>query len=180
MVYGTAEDTIGYMRGKRLLASTCCGEGDDNITDDIDGSSTAEEATDPDTIVEDVVSHFTPSCIPIEPRQCDKDEDTTVEEFFKKGCSCIKWNGKECFQQFPLHYFKSTRLAMRDLDRDQLDMVLMGQILAFSNTSKMVVTECRHIPTERKKLYTSDFFHQGKAVCVRLYGNGQGLPDSSL
>ena len=75
----------------------------------------------------------------LELHPCDIDEDRVVEEFMRRGCSCTKWDGKPCSQQFTTEYVKSLRLSFKELTRNELDLVLMGQLMATANTSDTIV-----------------------------------------
>ena len=84
-------------------------------------------------------------------RPCDREEDMLVEDFMQRGCGCNK-----------------TRLGFRELSTKELDLIVMGQLIASTNTSAEVVTTSRHTPLERKKNYTSHF-HQGKVICRKMF-----------
>ena len=47
-----------------------------------------------------------------------------------------------------------------------MDMALLGQIMAFTNCSEGVVVTSKHKSAERKKAYTT-FLHQGEQVCAK-------------
>ena len=65
-------------------------------------------------------------------------------------------------------YVKVTRLNFSELTTEQLDLVIMGQLIANSSTSDTVVTESRHKATERRKAYTRHF-HQGRPICPAMF-----------
>jgi hypothetical protein len=50
----------------------------------------------------------------------------------EKGCSCRKWGGKPCSFQFTLEY---VRLSCKELSKHELDMYIMGELVAFFNSS---------------------------------------------
>lgn len=106
--------------------------------------------------------------VPIELRPCDITEDLVVEEFMSRGCSCTKWNGKACSQKFTVDYVKKTRLSFRTLTTNELDLVIMGQLIATSNTEAFTNAENRNAAHERKKAYTTPF-HQGKTICRAMF-----------
>ena len=107
------------------------------------------------------------SDIPLEQRLIDMNDDRLMEEFIGSGCGCWKWKGKPCSQQFTAKYIRDTCLSLRDLERSQLDLI-MGQLMAFANTSDSVVVESGHRQTERKKSYTTHY-HQGKEICQVMF-----------
>lgn len=62
----------------------------------------------------------------------------------------------------------TVRLSCAELTRSELDLVILGQLLAFTNNSPGVVTTSRHARGERQCSSTS-YFHQGKQVCVKMF-----------
>ena len=61
----------------------------------------------------------------------------------------------------------------------ELDMVILGQLQAFSNTSSAVSVQARHRETERQKFYTS-FSHQGMPVCSKMFRFLHGIGETRL
>ena len=94
----------------------------------------------------------------------DIEENELIASFVSQGCGC----NKKCCSQFTQEYVTSVRACSAELSHGELDMAIMGQLLAFTNTSSEVSTTARHKESERKKSYTS-FFHQGKPVCSRMF-----------
>ena len=47
-------------------------------------------------------------------------------------------------------------------------MIIMGQLIAFTNSSTDISSASRHFPQERRKKYTT-IFHQGKPVCQKMF-----------
>ena len=56
----------------------------------------------------------------------------------------------------------------QELSRNDMDMALLGQIMAFTNCSEGVVVTSKHKSAERKKAYTT-FLHQGEPVCAKMF-----------
>ena len=56
------------------------------------------------------------------------------------------------------------RAQCYDLTHAELDMVLLGQLVASTNMSGTIVVESRHLNKERQRVYTT-FYHAGKVVC---------------
>ena len=128
-----------------------------------------EDDLDTEQLVEEALSQIPPGAdIGLELRPCDVEEEQKVDEFMSLGCGCKLSNGSPCSNQFTTAYVKDIRLTLSELTTTELDLVLMGQLMANSNTSDVVVTESRHSATSRKKAYTT-FFHQGKRVCVAMF-----------
>ena len=93
-----------------------------------------ETVTDTQELVNEALRRV-PSDVLIELRPCDIEEDKVVEDFMSKGCGCKKWNGKACSEQFSIDYVKQLRVNIRELTTSELDLVIMGQLMANSNTS---------------------------------------------
>ena len=61
------------------------------------------------------------------------------------GCRCKKGGGgKQCCTEFSQEYILSVRLSCAQLTRSELDLVILRQLLAFTNSSPGVVTTSRH------------------------------------
>ena len=85
-----------------------------------------------------------------------------MSDFMLTGCGCKKvGGGKQCYTQFSREYIVSIRQSCADLTRSELDLAIMGQLLAHTNTSPGVVTASMHVAGECERASTS-FYHQGK------------------
>ena len=60
---------------------------------------------------------------------------------------------KRCSSQFSKEYIKSVRAHCFDLSHNELDIVLLGQLIASTNTSSQVVRESRHLEKERESIH---------------------------
>lgn len=103
-----------------------------------------------------------------EPTESDKLETDTVRHFMAKGCGCQRFSGRQCSLQFTTEHVLEVRSQCLELSRSELDMVLLGQVMASMNVSDTVVTESRHRETTRERPRTSHS-HQGKAVCAHMF-----------
>ena len=103
------------------------------------------------------------------------------------GCGCTKARGMQCCEQFSPEYVTSARETCTELTRSELDMAILGQLAAATNTSSTLSTRMlstgrtHHAETEHERWYTS-YFHQGKPVCQKmfrfLHGIGENLAAS--
>lgn len=89
------------------------------------------------------------------------------------------WRGRPCSRQFSREYVKETRQSFMDLSTSELDMFLMGQLIAFTNSSDGVVVESRHGDQEKRKSYCS-FFHQAKPICRETFRFLHGIGEKKL
>ena len=97
-------------------------------------------------------------------RPCDTEEEEMVAQFASAGCGC----SKKCSSQFSVNYVRDIRAQCYDLTHSELDMVLLGQLMASTNTSEKVVVDSGHLEVERKRCYTT-FYHAGKVVCGKTF-----------
>lgn len=81
---------------------------------------------------------------------------------------CKKVDGKACSRQFSMEYVTSVRASCLELSHGELDMAIMGQLVAGMNTSPTVSVVARHKEVDREKMYAA-LFHQGKPVCLRMF-----------
>ena len=107
--------------------------------------------------------------VPFEPLPNDIKEDELVAQFLLGGCGCQKGGGgKQCCTQFSNEYLLSVRQSCAELTRSELDLVILGQLLAFTNQSPGVVTASRHAAQKRERPGTT-YYHQGQQVCVKTF-----------
>ena len=139
-----------------------------------------EAVDDTDSLVEEALRLIPAEAdVEVEFRPMDYDEDWVVEDFMGESCGCKKWNGKPCSGQFDPMYVRATRLNFRELTNEQLDMAIMGQIIANSDSSETVFTESRHQATTRKKAYTRHS-HQGRPICPVMFRFLHGIGTKRL
>ena len=140
------------------------------------------DVRDTEFLVAEAMRRLPPAMeVSLELRPCDIDEDRVVEEFMRRGCSCTKWGGKACSQQFTTEHVKATRLSMKELTTSQLDLVLMGQLMATTNTCDTTITDKKHHQShQRKRDYTTGHWHQGKQICVEVFKFLHGIGEKRL
>ena len=99
----------------------------------------------------------------------EREEIVMVEKFLSDGCGCDLANGG-CSTTFTADCLESCRRECCELTRAELDMALLGQLSAFTNTSTLTVhsTKDRHPSTSRQKTYRL-FWHGGRRVCRKMF-----------
>ena len=103
------------------------------------------------------------------------DSDSELEQFLEKGCGCKRASGRPCYTLFSREHYQEIRWQCAELTRVELDMVLMGQIMAtLSNDPETSSAKFRHTPTQRK-LSSMAFFHGGHQVCGRTFRKLHGI-----
>ena len=97
-------------------------------------------------------------------RPCDAMEEQLVTRFAIKGCGCKK----KCSSQFCADHFRDMRAQCYELSHSELDMVLLGQPVASTNSSDGVVIMSGRLKQEKRKQYTI-YHHAGKTVCGKTF-----------
>ena len=65
-------------------------------------------------------------------------EERSIARFAESGCSWKHFDGGPCCRLFSVSHYREVRDQFRDLTRSELDLVVMGQLLALSNTGHMM------------------------------------------
>ena len=101
-----------------------------------------------------------------EERKEDENETDVIKTFSSSGCGCQLQDGGQCSSSFLEAHFAEYRSNCLELSKGELDILIMGQIYAFTNRSihTLHTLRHRHSEEERKKEY-STFRHQGLLVC---------------
>lgn len=102
--------------------------------------------------------------VPVEMRPTDLEEEQMVTQFSTLGCGCHR----KCSSQFSPQHIQDMRAQCFELTHTELDMVILGQLVASTNTSTDVSVESRHLKKERMRGY-STFHHSGKVVCGKTF-----------
>ena len=99
----------------------------------------------------------------------EREETVMVEKFLSDGCGCDLVNGG-CSSTFTADSLESYRRECSELTRAELDMALLGQLVAFTNSSTLTVhtTKDRHRPETGQKLYRI-FWHGGRRICKKTF-----------
>ncbi len=98
----------------------------------------------------------------------DIEEKELVKEFLGSECGCHLSEQKCCSLQFSASHVEEVRSHCSSLSHSELDMVLLGQLMAASNCNDTVVVASGHAKTKRIKAYTR-FSHQGLLVCATMF-----------
>lgn len=96
----------------------------------------------------------------------DEEEKLLISQFMTAGCGCTKARGTQCCEQFSLEHVTSSRECCEELTSLELNMVILGQLVACIHTGSAVST-MSHKESNRQKAYTS-LSHQGKPVCHKM------------
>ena len=99
----------------------------------------------------------------------ERDETVHVVRFLSESCGCDLANGP-CNSTFTAEYIESYRCQCSELSRAELDMAILGQLAAFTNSSTQSVhsTRYRHTPANRQRAYMI-FWQSGRRVCKKTF-----------
>lgn len=128
-------------------------------TDDDDGK---EASLDTEEQIEEAMQNLRD--IYPELRQCDEKEEQLVAQFVSGGCGC----SKKCSSYFSGDHVRDMRDQCSSLSHTELDMAVLGQLTALTNTDDNVVTESRHKERVRQRIHRT-FYHAGKIVCIKTF-----------
>ena len=104
----------------------------------------------------------------IEGRQVDVDERGTVTALMEATCGCKKGLGSQpCSSQFSGDNLMSVRASCSELTHSELNMAVMGQLMAAMNDDTTTNTS-RHRAKDRQRVACS-FRHQGKQICEKMF-----------
>ena len=101
--------------------------------------------------------------VPIDRRELDVMEEQLIQEFAREGCKCdLGPDRSPCSTSISVDHFRSVRCQMADLTHDELDLVVMGQVMAgcFSATTFR--------KQERSRSFTV-FHHHGTRICQKTF-----------
>ena len=99
-------------------------------------------------------------------RDIDFRDVEKVEEFCRRGCGC----SLNCAAAFTQKHYLATRANAQQLERKELDMAVMGQVMAFTFCSQVPhnTLKYRHQVKQRER-NASAFYHNGLRVCKRTF-----------
>ena len=87
----------------------------------------------------------------------------------ESACGCRKGlNSQPCSTQFPADHLMSVRSSCSELSCSELDMVVMGQLMAGMDDTSMTNPHSRNREKTRQRVVYS-FYHQGKQVCENMF-----------
>ena len=71
--------------------------------------------------------------VPIDQRDLDVTEEQLIQEFVRDGCKCdLGPSCTPCSSSITVDHLRAVRCQMADLTHDELDLVVMGQVMAGS------------------------------------------------
>ena len=95
-------------------------------------------------------------------------------EFARITCGCTKAKGKPCSTLFNEEHYADLRAQASFLTREQLDLVILGLIMATVNTEEFRPSYTRHKPAKRQRKVTT-YKHHSHHLCNATYNLLHGV-----
>ena len=113
-----------------------------------------------------VVKGHSTEDVQLDVREIDVKEEDRLKQFLINGCEC----SMKCTSKFTQQHFQLMRSNAMELNRTELDMTVMGQVMAFTHCSKATInfTKHRH-QIKRREKNTTTYHHQGVKVCRKTF-----------
>ena len=104
--------------------------------------------------------------MPLEQRQIDLTEQQKVSTFIAAGCGC----NQACSAQLTEDHYNTVRANCAELTWDELNMSIMGQLMALTYCQPTTInsTRHRHNPKKRER-NTTAFQHHGLHICQKTF-----------
>ena len=134
-------------------------EVDDDEEEPVDEDLTAAE------IVEAGIAHgqLDVDSVPIDQRELDSAEEQIIQRFVRDGCKCdLGPNRGPCSSSITVDHFRSVRCQMAEMTHDELDLVVMGQVMAGCFSAETFRQQ------ERTRSFTV-FHHNGIRICQKTF-----------
>ena len=106
-------------------------------------------------------------CVVVENDDTGDAEERRVARFLAGGCKCKLNDGNSCYLLFTSSQISSVRDDCRQLTKDQLDMVVMGQLRALCQRDS-VTQKSKAINTGRKRTNTP-YRYGGHRICQTTF-----------
>ena len=94
--------------------------------------------------------------------------------FVMNTCGCTKASGKPCSTLFTEEHYVDLRAQASFLTHEQLDLVILGSIMATVNRDEFRPGYTRHKPAKRQKMVTT-YMHHGHHLCKSTYNFLHGI-----
>ena len=151
--------------------------GQDELEEDSIVESNGEEDINHDGLVAEALNRF-PSSMSSNIQSASNPQEQVVVTFIQKTCECLKWTGKPCSSHFSAEYLGETRSSCFELQKNELDLLILGQLLALSNSCSGVTTD-NGSPTPRERAHIG-YCHQGQVICATTFHFLHGIGEKHL
>ena len=94
-------------------------------------------------------------------------EEQFIARFTCEGCRCKYYDGEPCCTVFSVDDYQRVRDDCRQLSHSELDLVVMGQLLAL--TQRDETTQTKHYSSKDRKRSFTCFKHGGHNICIKTF-----------
>ena len=101
-------------------------------------------------------------------KRWESEQAAELEKFVETTCGCTLADGKPCSTLLPLQYYVDYRAQVFFLSREQLDMVLLGNVASNIREDDDVGTRNGHRPAKRIRT-CMDYKHKGYMLCRKTF-----------
>ena len=101
-------------------------------------------------------------------------ELSKCREFSRITCGCTKAKGKPCSTLFNEEHYTDLRAQASFLTWEQLNLVILGSIMATVNTDEFWPSYTGHKPAKRQRMVTT-YMHHGHHLCKATYNFLHGV-----
>ena len=100
----------------------------------------------------------------------EAEENCCIQSFLSNTCGCTLRSGRPCSEQFTFDHYLEFRGQCEELTKVELDMVLLGQLSAFTFSGEQTQrsTTYGHPSAGRQHSYCN-FTHKGMRVCRKTF-----------
>ena len=97
----------------------------------------------------------------------DHSEEEIIKQFVANGCSCKLADGGPCCKRIQESEFQESRDECRELSREELDLVVMGQLRACNQHGPTTQKQKQH--NKERESSKSMFRFGGQRVCIKTF-----------
>lgn len=95
--------------------------------------------------------------------------DEEVSEYLERGCGCTKYRNGPCSASLSSEEVTSYRLSISEMDRAELDLILLAQLNAGMNADDLLTnTRGTARPAVRQRV-TFSYLLRGKSICREMF-----------
>ena len=109
------------------------------------------------------------------PTCSNANEDEELNRFLEEGCGCQVLRGRPCFRLFSKEHYEKVRLECRELERNQLDLVILGQIMGGLNDQQETTAQKYGHGHQERSRASMTFTHRGQRICKETFLKSHGI-----
>ena len=91
-----------------------------------------------------------------------------IKNFVDTTCTCSNKHGAACSGYFDQSEYEDSRMAMAELENDQLDLIILSQINAYHFSGRLAGHRAEVQKDNRVKEYTN-FMYKINEICLKTF-----------